>query len=325
MRVNIFPPFITKQKGNPFINNLHDSLRSYIDCDYSVDTTVLGGLLKHIFTSDIYILNWPENIIFKKHGVLQYYILRFLLIVLSLRKVRIVWVFHNIEPHQGHNKYTDAIASFMAKNASMILTFSTPAATYLKDKVACRIVVHPHPFKQKMIEVDSLSITKDIDILIWGSIEPYKGVLEFLEYANDKMSKYKIWVCGSCQDKIYAQKIENIANENIIFKNRYASKEELEELIFHSRYVLFPYISKSISSSGALMDTLECGASVIGPNVAAFKDLAASNLCYVYENYKDISDIIGREEYIEREKIRDYINNNTWDKFAQRISTQIIN
>ncbi|WP_194968036.1 hypothetical protein [Klebsiella pneumoniae] len=44
-------------------------------------------------------------------------------------------------------------------------------------------------------------------------------------------------------------------------------------LIEDSKCVLFPYKSGSISSSGALMDTIALGGVAIGPDVGAFKDL----------------------------------------------------
>ncbi|MDF6334681.1 hypothetical protein NLO33_24180, partial [Escherichia coli] len=77
------------------------------------------------FSSDVVILNWVDNIAFKKLAYLQYVLFKIILKILVLRHVCIVWVLHNIHPHKGENVLTNKINNLMCKYSDLILVHSS--------------------------------------------------------------------------------------------------------------------------------------------------------------------------------------------------------
>lgn len=314
----IIYPSPNKKQTNSYIYDFCNAINA-INKSYT-DENNICNLIRNIFKGDTYVFNWPENIIYRKWGVLQYWTFIVIIHILIVRKAKIIWVFHNITPHQKHNKYTSRIYALFFKKSNLIITHSQTAYNYLKKYANCKIWHHPHPFKNDNQYTSPAHVKKEWDILIWGSIEKYKGILEFLNYLKDNMllPKYKIMIIGKCNDEDYANKIKEMTNGNIVFENRFANFKELKELSDASEYILFPYLKNSISSSGALMDSLLFGASVIGPNIGAFQDLNKANLCHTFNNYEDIINIIKQHNKILNENILSYIKENTWNKFAVR-------
>ncbi|EKK7267110.1 hypothetical protein PO668_004392, partial [Escherichia coli] len=109
-------------------------------------------------------------------------------------------------------------------------------------------------------------------------------------------------------------------SENTIFENRKIEFHELAEQISASQFVLFPYTSSSVSSSGALMDSLSLGANIIGPSKGAFKDLANDGICFVYDNLDELPDIKKRFSEINKKAVQIFVHKHSWDDFASNIS-----
>lgn len=325
MKISIYPSYKRDtSKGNPFINNLYDSFPTEANIQYVYGRNQ-EGFFKNLFKSDVYILNWPENVIFDRLGCLQIFVFVAFLHVLLIRKAKLVWIFHNIEPHEGHNFYSRYIYRFMMKHSSVIIALSRKGTTYLRDKTNATIKYHPHPFKALMrVPIETHKIW---DLYIWGGINKYKGIVEFLDYLkqNGLLNKYRILITGKCNDIDYDSHIRSYINDNISYENGFITNNDLITNIDKCHYVLFPYLENSVSSSGALMDSLEYGAQVIGPNVGAFKDAMEHECCLTFESYEDIIDIIENRKYIQSEKVRTYVQNNQWDVFGMAVYKDIIN
>lgn len=318
MKISIYPSYKKSPfKGNPFINNLYDCFPKEANVHYVYGKNQVG-LFHNLFCSKIYIMNWPENVIFDTLGILQVFVFLSFMLLLLLRKAKFVWFFHNITPHEGHNLYSKFMYKFMLKHSSLIVTFSKEGERYLTGRTNAKIKYYPHPFKgnlkRKVLE------QKEWDIYIWGSVNKYKGIADFLSFLKQKgLSKYRILITGKCSDALYDTKIRSLLSDNIVYINDYIEMEDIIENIAKSSYVLFPYLHDSVSSSGALMDSLEYGAQVIGPNVGAFKDACSDNLCFAIESYDDIVNIIENRKCIDFNQISEFISNNTWDKFGNNI------
>lgn len=319
--VFIFPPAYPNA-ANPFINNLRESL-----INNGIEVKGFGrhgvtGLAKYLFTTNVYILNWPENIIFGSHGKIKYYLFKIIVFLFTLKGGKIIWFLHNLEPHEGHNRYTKATFDYLFKKSSANICFSK-AAYELSNKNAPvgKSYYFPHPFKN--FGYAALDKTKTCDVLIWGSIIPYKGILEFLKAKPNIGAYLKILIVGRCKDASYESKIRQYENENVIIENRFIDFGELQELIAKSRYVVFPYLSGSVSSSGALMDTLQYGGNVIGPNIGAFKDLADNKVILAYNDMNDIFQIINNGVYCSDWVKKTFVETNIWNVFGSELKNII--
>ncbi len=117
------------------------------------------------------------------------------------------------------------------------------------------------------------AVEKKFDLLIWGTIHPYKGVIDFLKFAKNKpeIRNIKIAISGICPDPTERKELNELLTNNITYINDFQDIEEIAKLANESRFVLFTYNSESILSSGSLMDSIRMGTSIIGPNKGAFK------------------------------------------------------
>lgn len=310
---------------NPYCINFKKELNKfYLLLDKENKITMMKSLtlLRFSLKADILILNWIENTIYLRFGLLQFLLVFISFYIIRLRNKKIVWVFHNINPHEGNNIFTNAIRSYLFKHSSLIVSHSKEAYEYAKKYATCNIKYFCHPIKE--INVSDWNGHKyPCDILIWGVILPYKGVLEFLENCSQNVQRKKVLILGECKDYNLSKKIQSYCNENIIFENRRANFVELTYYIRTSEYVLFPYIGESISSSGALMDTIAMGGMPIGPNKGAFKDLHEYGICKTYTSYDELEKIINTETIPDKKAINEFIKKNTWNTFINSLNQEI--
>lgn len=323
MKVSIYPSYRKNKKvGNPFINNLYDNLVEFADVQYVYGKNQ-QGLFHNLFKSKVYIMNWPENVIFDRLGFLQIFVFCIFLYILLLRRAKFVWFFHNITPHDGHNLYSRYIYGFMMRHSSLVVSLSKKGAEYLRGKTQATIKYYPHPFKTEMRKAQELE--KKWDFYIWGGINKYKGIVEFLSYLKvaDKQAQYNILITGKCNDDTYDKQIRDLLSPNIEYQNGYIDNDTLIHNINSSRYVLFTYLADSVSSSGALMDSLEYGATVIGPDAGAFADSQEEGVCFTYKNYADILEIARSNKKIAPSTVAKYIHKNTWVEFCKNLYNDI--
>lgn len=307
---------------NPYCINYKKALGKEFDlqdADNAVTKMKTATLLHYAFVADVVILNWIENVANLRMGKLQYLLTWISFFVLKVRKTKIVWMFHNINPHEGRDKYSDKICNYLYKNAKLIISHSGEATEFAKQFAKCPVEYICHPISNPSTGVYKGNL-KPVDILIWGAILPYKGVAEFLEACKSSLSEKRILILGKCKDATLKTRIESLVDDNVTFENRFADFDELAAYIKKSKYVLFPYIGESVSSSGVLMDTLAMGGNPVGPYKGAFKDLQEDGVCLCYKDYDELINILANDTPIDA-TVRDaFIKTNTWDAFVIRLT-----
>lgn len=335
MNVYFYPPRVPVDRDvnrNPYTTNFMDSLgeRVKVVNKDSYAKIAIADLLKYLFKIDTIVFNWIENLEHRKLGKLQFVVFMLAFQILKLRKVKIIWVFHNIHPHQGESFISKHLYSLFFKRSDLIVTHSRKAENHVKSRTQTNVLFQHHPNNCNLADTSAsdYSISEDVkkyDVLIWGAIAPYKGILEFLTYLKSTANAHrlKIKIIGNCTDKNYARQLALFQDDAVDFENRSASFSEIRELIQCSKNVVFPYQTASVSSSGALFDTLCFGGNCIGPNTGAFNDLAEEKLCHVFDSYEQLLPMIEKNDPIEKEKIQQFVQENTWDKFCQKLIQHI--
>lgn len=310
------------QYQNPYSYNFKYGLSEYFDVvDFEKPQSRLKslGLLAHSFSAHVYVLNWIESIPHLRFSLLQTVIVLLSLKILKWRNSEIVWMFHNIRPHQGENWKTRLITNWMFENSSLIVSHSQEASAYAKERAKCEVIYKCHPVTE--IEVADGRKEKLFDVLIWGSIYPYKGIVEFLSNSEILKLDLKIKIIGLCKDKMLDSQIRSYVNEHVSYENRKAGFKEIATYCKAAKYVLFPYIGKCVSSSGALIDTIVMGGIPVGPKVGAFEDLSKEGVCLVYNSTKELINIIKENNSVSEVKRKAFISDNSWEKFANYLST----
>ena len=329
MRAGVYPNLLTKNciGVNPYIQDFIENLESQgvqvINAPHK--NPLVSLFLKQNMSMDVCFLHWIENVPLYKYGYLQFVLAFMYILILKLRKKKIVWFLHNKEPHE---KTSFSLGIFLMKIlvhfSNLIVTHATDGVKLINDYYPdCIDKVHflDHPTKDRL----SLFSKKDnpsYDLLIWGAISKYKGIAEFVQYLTKKQSHLKVLIIGKCESKEYYSQLLSSKSDNIQVENRALTFEQLAVCISDARFVLIPYIPKSLLSSGILMDSLSLGAKIIGPNVGSFKDYSQNSQLevYVFNNYDDIEDIIHRyPDSIDVSAYLQFLNEYSWPSFMKKM------
>ncbi|MEJ8756929.1 hypothetical protein WG947_07985 [Pontibacter sp. H259] len=304
---------------NPYILNLKHELEKN---NYKVvnSATKLGILdvLKNIRKFKIIYFNWIEDLPDKRFGYVQIPILFFIIIYLKIFNKKIIWFVHNNISHRKKNyRLKNLIFRFMELKSDVILSHAQDVKHIVTSK---SVLVFDHPIEKNNIIANNSQ--PKYDLLIWGNVSPYKGIHKFLEYNynTDKLSNYNIMIAGKFNTEEYLNLILSLKKPNITIVDKILDDEELEDLVYDSKFILFTYNSKSILSSAALCKSVSFGKAIIGPDIGSFKDLSERGIIYKYSNYSDIPSIIEKaydnQSIVNKKEITNYIDKYNWQNFG---------
>lgn len=279
----------------------------------------LWGIIKFIESSDVFIFHWLENVVLYRFGLLQFLFALCILTILKIKKKRIVWFRHNFKPHNANTPFKKILCSLLMNRlksmADLIITHSKMGLKDLeKEKNKSFYIIHPTKNRGILPKSEI-----KYDLLIWGNISKYKGVLEFLEfnYTSEFLTNKKIRIIGKCHDVSLLTKINSVLKRNVTLENRMLEFEELKKLVSETKYILIPSASESVLSSGILMDSLSVGASIIGPNIGSFKDLSETKELNI-RTFNSIEEIPSKLlSKTDNQDISGFLKKHDWINFSE--------
>lgn len=332
VKVYLYPNILVDnmRSKNPYISNLSKSISAHnqVINEESPSESGVFDILKYLSRVDVVYLNWIEDLPNKRGGRIQSFFFILLLAYLKLAGKRIVWTLHNKKSHSAKHAFTKSILlRLLLRKSDLIITHASDGLNYIPDQTPKKFIPHP---VDTLVKRPGKTALKDYDIIIWGTVNKYKGIDLFLNYLkeNGLIEKYRIVVAGTVVGADLLENLEAIANTypNVTLLNRYIEQSELSELIEKSKLILFCYQSESVLSSGALMDSLLFDSSIAGPDVGAFHDLAQEGIIYSFSDYKDLISKINRLFEAENvhetqaKKKEEFLKNNSWEVFSIRIN-----
>lgn len=324
-KVYVFPTILGGEiKKNPYIFNLLESLSNG---KYEVTNFTKKGkkgvsdLFQHL-DSDLFIINWPENLASRRFGFFQVILYLNFLFLLKFKNKKIIWIMHNKQAHNSSSFFSKVCVYATAKLSTIVVTHSLEGVDYYKAKYKKdNIYSFPHPIYPNLSFPSDIAI--EYDFIIWGSIDSYKNILGFLEFIQlDKNSQnYKFLICGKCTDLIYAQKINKIVNNTtyITFINDFISDEDLACYIAKSKAIIYTYNESSVLSSGALIYSLCSKKVIIGPNFGNFKELSEVGIIATYQNFHEIYGIF-KTFKPNLPQLKRYEESYSWENFVTYIT-----
>jgi beta-1,4-mannosyltransferase len=314
--------------GNTYIPNLISHLSRHVEI-VNTQTTSLGLLdvLIKMPKCDVLYFNWIEDVADKRFGALQVLLLGFILILAKTFNIKVVWFVHNKLSHKKTNRWLKKrVLELMKRYADCILSHSGELQIAGATQ---KIAVFHHPVEPyKPISSD---VPYEYDLLIWGTVNPYKGVDAFLQFNrnNTSLNNFKILIAGKFVSKEYYEALHQLATPNITLQNKILSEDELITVFSKCRYVLFTYNSTSVLSSAALCKTLSYGKTIIGPAVGAFKELGAKGFIYNYTSFEELEPLLFQLEHetlpLNQFKLQEYIEQHSWERFSDFIAGNIYN
>lgn len=338
LKVTIFPNLIIspEQHANPYIQDFIGAINALPDVQVvnPPHKNPLLSLLPRRHWGDVFIFNWFESLPEFKYGLLQSLIGVCFVSILRLSGRKVVWVLHNKENHTGrHNRLTHWLRRFIARRSSLIITHATDGVRLVEKQypfASHKTRFLHHPTKDRLALSPPQTEKIIYDILIWGHISRYKGVLDFVKFLNaGHIEDIRVCIAGKCNTPELREELVGQLPANVTYIDKSLSFEELGGYVAKSRFVLTPYSPESILSSGALMDSLSFGAGVIGPNVGSFSDYAREPLLsvYTFERFEDIPRIIRdhRDTPADRDGYSRFLHEHDWSHFAGRLLELIKN
>lgn len=227
-------PSANRKSGYPnrYFVILKENLAEYfdvLDSDNEPYLTQGWALLKHSFKADIFLLSFVETIAFHKLAFIQYLMVRLSFLVMRMRRGKIVFIFHNPRPHKGENWMSRSLTRLQLERSCLVISHSCETASFARgllseygrspDKV--RYICHPIVDSSAADasgeahgalaagSVAAVEAGASDEILIWGNILPYKGVLEFVSSQAVQAAGLKVRIVGQCKDPSLAADIEN--------------------------------------------------------------------------------------------------------------------
>jgi len=331
-RIYLYPHTarITTGIKNPYIPYLREALKSHhlVVNEGRPSNIGIFDILGYLRSIDIVFFNWIEDLPGKHRGIFQSIFFILLLQIIKLLRIKIVWTMHNKKSHYPKGALMKKmIFNQMLKKSDLIITHAEEGLSLISEKTPSAFIHHPvRPPAEQYIEEDM----PDFDIIIWGSINPYKGVDTFLEFLQDQgiLGNYRILIAGKVRSTELLSKLQSFLqnSNNLILMDEFVPEPRLMALIQRSRLVLFTYHAASVLSSGALMDSLAQSTVIIGPNTGAFNDLARLGLLETFEDYpqllKKIDHHLNSTRGLEAKKdlIKRFIEENSWENFSLKLN-----
>jgi beta-1,4-mannosyltransferase len=319
--------YATLESPNPYVLNLEASLsEKHTIINQNPNTKGVIELFIYLFRTDIFFFNWIEDVSLKRYGKLQSILFLLFLFSAKILNKKIIWVLHNKYSHEKSNqRWTKFGFELMIKHSDLILTHSNAGIEFIKEQFPpffkkVKYIIHPIAEMLPVVR----NAEKKYDLLIWGTIHKYKGVIDFLKFAKDSpgLLNIKIMISGVCPDNEEKKQLDELMTDNIHHINDFQKIEDIAKLANQSRFVLFTYNSDSILSSGSLMDSIRMGAVVIGPDKGAFRDLKSFQFIKTFNTFDEISFIVEKyksENNLHIMELENFCHQNTWNLFGKKL------
>ncbi len=336
MKAYIYPSPIRRsgKSFNPYINNFVNATEKYFTYCNCLDANKLGvfDILRYLFSLDLLFLNWIEDLPDRKFGIIQSIFMLLFIRIRKLFRYKLVYILHNKISHsEGNLFFKRKLFLLVLQTSDLIITHASEGISFsekMSPGAGRKTVFIPHPVTPYP-EIENIFVKK-YDILIWGTILPYKGIDLFLDFLikNQDLSELKIKIVGKANPDSYFNKLTRYKSDNIEIENRFVDKKELVRLIAESRFVLFTYHGDSVLSSGALIDSLAQKAIVIGPHVGNFADLEEVGIVRTFKNFSELPGLLTKCTQIDdnelQPKIERYIKANSWAIFGNTLRQHLV-
>lgn len=319
--------------NNPYLKNLIGSIREDIVFLNESKPTTKGifNLIHYISKIDYLFLNWIEDLPDKKWGLFQTVFFYFVLLSKRLLGIKVIWTIHNKISHfPGNLRIKKFLFRQLLRRSDVIITHAEEGVRFaekLYPGVSRKILYFPHPIVP--LNFPRVYPPKKYDVLIWGSLSPYKGIHDFLEFLHLKgvSEQFRIMIVGKTVSESFYHQLKQYTNTHITIRNEFVSKDELASLIFESKVVLFTYSGESVLSSGALIDSIAHYANIMGPDVGAFQEMGKLGIISTYNDFSELIHLLKnlneQTEKLKQDRVREFIHNHTWEKFGQAFMQKI--
>lgn len=226
------------------------------------------------------IIHWPNDF-FVRHG--RWHTLHFLAYLLSMkaRGARLVWVVHNIAPHNKRSRPTPRMRRIFFRLLDGLIFLSAAsrevAVAHYPELSRKPFLVTAHGHYAAMHHPPSLptGIAGERSVVLgsFGQVRPYKGLDHLARLAANLPHALVAEIAGACPDTGLASDLLGIAeaSSNIRADLRFLSDQELEDRLDRVDAVVLPY--REILNSGSALHALSRYRPVLAPRLGSLPEL----------------------------------------------------
>lgn len=286
-RISFYP--LDLHDENSYISRMYQALK-LIQSDVMIDNLSIWRGWNYFIHSDIYWLNWYENLDNRNLCTVSYSISK-KLIELFLMKIlggKIVVVVHNKQPHEiAFYELTIWFMRYLLKRSDTIIVLCDEGKEVVNDllgkTVSNKIVKISHPSYKCIPKQYSISRPDKFVVLFLGLIRPYKNIELLIQLAL-KYPNFEFIISGKVFDLSYGSRLMEMANNasNIYFEYKHNSDEELNKLMEEASVMVLPYHKASSLNSGMAMYAFSKGVNVVMPEIGTIKDLKNRDMVFAY-------------------------------------------
>lgn len=183
-------------------------------------------------------------------------------LILKVRRKKIIQIIHDPVAHPDSKSFlVNFITRLLCLNADRVILHSE---YYLKEYRQKYKDVKTLPLFGYDVNFQSKSLNKSL--LLFGRIEPYKGLANIIQYLdNDIFNDWKIIIAGK---GTLPQELHG--RPNVEIHNRYIPDRELQDLIRQASFVFLPY--DSATQSAVVLHSFSLSTPVICHDVGALSE-----------------------------------------------------
>lgn len=134
----------------------------------------------------------------------------------------------------------------------------------------------------------------------------------------------RVCIVGTCSPPSLFEELKAACPPGVTAIHESPSFEALAGYVARARFVLVPYHTASVLSSGILMDSLSYGAAVIGPQAGSFVDYASEPALRVltFRTFDDIPALVAahRDGPADCAACASFLDEHDWPHFVQRLT-----
>lgn len=275
-------------KGNSFVELFSESIRQ--------NGIAIRNFVWHdaLFPrQSAIILHWPEYFFLRsnKYTEMKFAALR---IAKLLYGVKLVWIVHNIEPHDTGSVDKRMAARFLnLLDGAIHLNSRSPALLHEAYGISPRReLVVPHGNYIPGMHRPAMAEMRDfhpIRLFNFGLIRRYKNLEDLADCANRLADPdLRLEICGHRKDEVLCDRLEALARAGpgikLDLRPDVLPQQELEEKIDASHAVALPYAA--INNSGAAIFALSRNRPVLAPRLGAMPELldeVGGDWLYLYD------------------------------------------
>jgi beta-1,4-mannosyltransferase len=275
---------------------------------------------------DLVVLHWPNEFFFRSSR--RYTVPRlWRLWKTKLRYgTKIVWVAHNLRPHEGENGWPLIQSLFLRTLNGVIFlsNFSRGAINSLYKFRDAKELVTVHGLYEPRSEIKDRPAARSPNLLFFGQIRRYKN-LEVLINAVHAAAEldFTVTIAGTCRDSGYRAELHELAGCDkrikLDLRSAHLDPAELERTIDASDAIILPY--KTVLNSGAVLHALSRARAVLAPEVGSLpelRDAVTDRWLHLYDGDLSAATLASFVEFVRQSPRDDRpdLSGFGWDRVA---------